>query len=73
MSEHAPVITVTVKHIPLDKEIYDELLEALAELDSAFGGPTAQTANARRWLHYRWLLEGQPVQGKAPHGTQPKS
>jgi hypothetical protein len=53
----APVITVTVKHIPLDKEIYDELLEALAELDCAFGGPTAQTANARRWLHYRWLIE----------------
>lgn len=54
MTTDNPPITVTP--VPLTKETYLELQEALAELDRAFGGPTAQTQNARRWLHYQWLL-----------------
>lgn len=53
---HEPVVLVTVPPIALSKETYDELLEGLDELDRAFK-VTAQTVNARRWLHYRWLME----------------
>jgi hypothetical protein len=54
-------------HIPLTRAIYDELLEALDELDRAFN-VTAESANARRWLHYRWLVEQQSAQNKSPSG-----
>lgn len=56
MSSTAPTVEVTVKHIALDKETYNELLSGLDELDEAYG-KTAQTVNARRYLHYRWLVE----------------
>lgn len=51
---------VTVTPVPLTKETYLELQEALDELDRAFKHPTAESINARRWLHYRWLVEGKP-------------
>jgi hypothetical protein len=57
MTTTAPTVEVTVKHIPLTKETYEELLEALDELDRAFKRATAESVNARRWLHYRWLVE----------------
>lgn len=53
MSEYAPV---TVKHIPLTKEVYNELLSALDTEQEEYG-KTAEAVNARRWLHYRWLIE----------------
>lgn len=50
-------VTVTVTHIPLTKEVYNELLSAL-DTDEEEYGRTAESVNARRWLHYRWLVEG---------------
>ena len=47
---------VTVTPVPLTKETYLELLEALDELDRAFKRVTAESVNARRWVHYQWLL-----------------
>jgi hypothetical protein len=64
MSSTAPTAEVTVKHIPLTKETYEELLEALDELDRAFKRATAESVNARRWLHYRWLHEHAHTIGK---------
>lgn len=64
MTTDTPPVTVT--HIPLTKEVYEEIQEALQELDCAFGGPTAQTQNARRYIHYRWLVE-QPTQKEGCH------
>ena len=55
---------VTVEHIALTKETYLELLEALEELDRAFKHASAESVNARRWLHYQWLL-AQSQGGKA--------
>lgn len=57
MNTHA----VTVTHIPFIKETYNELLSALDELEEAYG-MTAEVANARRWLHYRWLVEQSEAQ-----------
>lgn len=53
-----PTVPVIVTPIPLTRAVYDELLEGLKELDGAFG-KTAEAENARRWLHYKWLVEGQ--------------
>jgi hypothetical protein len=63
MTTTAPTVEVTVKHIPLTKETYNELLSGLDELDEAYG-KTAQTANSRRWMHYQWYL-AQIEQAKA--------
>lgn len=57
-------VPVTVTHIPLSREVYNELLSGLDELDEAYG-KTAETANSRRWLHYRWLLAQSGQEEKA--------
>lgn len=48
------VLVETPKPPPMTRGIYSELMEALDELDAAFGGParmpTAESANARRWV-----------------------
>jgi hypothetical protein len=54
MSSTAPTVTVT--HIVLTKDVYNELLSALDTEEEEYG-KTAESANARRWLHYRWLIE----------------
>lgn len=48
-------IPVDVTPVALTKEIYNELLTALDTEEEEYGR-TAEGVNARRWLHYQWLL-----------------
>ncbi len=42
---------ITLHTTSMPQAVYLELIEALDELDSAFGGrPTAESVNARNWL-----------------------
>lgn len=62
MSNNAPV---TITHIPLTRETYNELLSALDTEEEEYG-KTAEGVNARRWLHYRWLVEGNRTSTNEP-------
>lgn len=64
MSNNAPV---TITHIPLTRETYNELLSALDTEEEEYG-KTAESVNARRWLHYRWLIA---QSGQDTHDAQP--
>jgi len=50
------VVAQPVTPVPLiPPAIYAELIEALDELDTAFGGRTAESANARAWVEAHGL------------------
>lgn len=59
-----PTAPVTITHVPMTRTVYDTLLRAIDTEQEEYG-KHSELESAKKWLHYRWLLE----QGK-PHGTQ---
>jgi hypothetical protein len=60
-TDNEPIITVTVTHIPLTREVYNTLLRCL-DAETFEYGKHSDLDDARHWLHYRWLVEQRDVQ-----------